>query len=810
MNTSLSAQLSAAELLDFLLKQTNTVCLLLNDGVITQVYQGYDNVKLVNNQYQLFDQLAITDKPLTDVLPTPLANIFAEQLPKLTSDNSYLSFDFTHQGDHKPYYYQTKCYLLDAPSELLLVIRSVEPHHFIAKSSSSELHQQVFENNQAIKLILDPKSGSIVDANEAAARFYGYSQTQLQTMNIAEINQLSPEQVKKELASAEREERLYFNFVHQLASGECRDVEVYSGPITLANSTLLYSIIHDVTERKKAERKLIEAEQRQRDLLNNTPSIIYYKSLDGQYIDGNQSFERTFGVSAEDFIGKTDYELMDKVAADRCRDSDLQAIAADKPLENEETIYVDGNEHTYLSIKFPLKDVEGKNYAICGISTDITERKQAERRIIQQAHYDNLTQLPNRFLALDRLNQLLKDAKRNKDKVAVLFLDLDDFKKVNDTLGHEFGDKLLIEAAARLTKVIRKSDTVGRLGGDEFIILLKGLTSAEHVQPVADNLINEFRRPFVIENRELLLTSSIGIALYPDDASTSSNLLRNADTAMYHAKSIGRNTYAYYTNEMNQDVARRLLIEEHIRNALAKDEFEVYFQPQFSAKNKRLVGAEALLRWHNPSLGNVSPAEFIPVAEQTGLIVPIGRYVIEQSLATLAKWQQLQPDLDISVNVSPRQFRDNGLVNFLAQMIEQKGIDARHLELEITEGVLMTGHKSIEQDLHTISQMGVKLAMDDFGTGYSSLSYLRKYPFNVLKIDRSFVSNLSAESTDFALIKATVAMADALGVKVIAEGVETQGQFTLLHEVGCDFIQGYLFGKPCQEAVFVEQYLSSH
>lgn len=810
MNTSLSAQLSAAELLDFLLKQTNTVCLLLNDGVITQVYQGYDNVKLVNNQYQLFDQLAITYKPLTDVLPTPLANIFAEQLPKLTSDNSYLSFDFTHQGDHKPYYYQTKCYLLDAPSELLLVIRSVEPHHFIAKSSSSELHQQVFENNQAIKLILDPKSGSIVDANEAAARFYGYSQTQLQTMNIAEINQLSPEQVKKELASAEREERLYFNFVHQLASGECRDVEVYSGPITLANSTLLYSIIHDVTERKKAERKLIEAERRQRDLLNNTPSIIYYKSLDGQYIDGNQSFERTFGVSAEDFIGKTDYELMDKVAADRCRDSDLQAIAADKPLENEETIYVDGNEHTYLSIKFPLKDVEGKNYAICGISTDITERKQAERRIIQQAHYDNLTQLPNRFLALDRLNQLLKDAKRNKDKVAVLFLDLDDFKKVNDTLGHEFGDKLLIEAAARLTKVIRKSDTVGRLGGDEFIILLKGLTSAEHVQPVADNLINEFRRPFVIENRELLLTSSIGIALYPDDASTSSNLLRNADTAMYHAKSIGRNTYAYYTNEMNQYVARRLLIEEHIRNALAKDEFEVYFQPQFSAKNKRLVGAEALLRWHNPSLGNVSPAEFIPVAEQTGLIVPIGRYVIEQSLATLAKWQQLQPDLDISVNVSPRQFRDNGLVNFLAQMIEQKGIDARHLELEITEGVLMTGHKSIEQDLHTISQMGVKLAMDDFGTGYSSLSYLRKYPFNVLKIDRSFVSNLSAESTDFALIKATVAMADALGVKVIAEGVETQGQFTLLHEVGCDFIQGYLFGKPCQEAVFVEQYLSSH
>ncbi|MBO9491865.1 EAL domain-containing protein [Endozoicomonas sp. G2_1] len=806
----MSAKLSAAELLDFLLKQSNTLCLLLNDGVITQVYQGYDNVKLVNNQYQLFKELAILDKTLTEVLPKALAKIFAEQLPKLNQRNSYLSFDFSHQGDNKPYYYQTKCYLLNAPSEVLLVVRTVEPHHFIAKSSSNELHQQVFENNQAIKLILDPKTGSIVDANEAAARFYGYSQAQLQTMNIAEINQLSPEQVKKELASAEREDRLYFNFVHQLASGECRDVEVYSGPITLANSTLLYSIIHDVTERKKAERKLLETEKRQRDMLNNTSSLIYYKHLDGRYISVNKAFEQAFGLTEADLLDKTDYDVMPRAAADVCRDADLRALSADAPLENEETVLVNGVEHTYISVKFPLKDADGKNYAICGISTDITERKQAERRIIQQAHYDNLTQLPNRFLALDRLNQLLKDAKRNKDKVAVLFLDLDDFKKVNDTLGHEFGDKLLVEAAARLTKVIRKSDTVGRLGGDEFIILLKGLTSAEHVQPVADNLINEFRRPFVIENRELLLTSSIGIALYPDDASTSSNLLRNADTAMYHAKSIGRNTYAYYTKEMNQDVARRLLIEEQIRNALEKDEFEVYFQPQFSVKNKRLVGAEALLRWHNPSLGNVSPAEFIPVAEQTGLIVPIGRYVIEQSLATLAKWQKLQPDLDISVNVSPRQFRDNGLVNFLAQMIKQNGIDARHLELEITEGVLMTGHKSIEQDLLTIGQMGVKLAMDDFGTGYSSLSYLRKYPFNVLKIDRSFVSNLSADSTDLALIKATVAMADALGVKVIAEGVETQGQFALLHDVGCDYIQGYLFGKPCQEAVFVEQYLTSH
>lgn len=810
MNTSLSAKLSAAELLDFLLKQSNTLCLLLNDGVITQVYQGYDNVKLVNNQYQLFNELAILDKTLIEVLPKALAKIFAEQLPKLNQRNSYLSFDFSHQGDNKPYYYQTKCYLLNAPSEILLVVRTVEPHHFIAKSSSNELHQQVFENNQAIKLILDPKTGSIVDANEAAARFYGYSQAQLQTMNIAEINQLSPEQVKKELASAEREDRLYFNFVHQLASGECRDVEVYSGPITLANSTLLYSIIHDVTERKKAERKLLETEKRQRDMLNNTSSLIYYKHLDGRYISVNKAFEQAFGLTEADLLDKTDYDVMPRAAADVCRDADLRALSADAPLENEETVLVNGVEHTYISVKFPLKDADGKNYAICGISTDITERKQAERRIIQQAHYDNLTQLPNRFLALDRLNQLLKDAKRNKDKVAVLFLDLDDFKKVNDTLGHEFGDKLLIEAAARLTKVIRKSDTVGRLGGDEFIILLKGLTSAEHVQPVADNLINEFRRPFVIENRELLLTSSIGIALYPDDASTSSNLLRNADTAMYHAKSIGRNTYAYYTKEMNQDVARRLLIEEQIRNALEKDEFEVYFQPQFSVKNKRLVGAEALLRWHNPSLGNVSPAEFIPVAEQTGLIVPIGHYVIEQSLATLARWQKLQPDLDISVNVSPRQFRDNGLVNFLAQMIKQNGIDARHLELEITEGVLMTGHKSIEQDLLTIGQMGVKLAMDDFGTGYSSLSYLRKYPFNVLKIDRSFVSNLSADSTDLALVKATVAMAKALGVKVIAEGVETQGQFTLLHDVGCDYIQGYLFGKPCQEAVFVEQYLTSH
>jgi len=418
----------------------------------------------------------------------------------------------------------------------------------------------------------------------------------------------------------------------------------------------------------------------------------------------------------------------------------------------------------------------------------------------QKAHFDSLTKLPNRFLSLDRLSQSLSEAQRSQTLVAVLFLDLDDFKKINDSLGHEAGDRLLLEAGERLGSVVRVGDTVGRLGGDEFIVLLGGLKESTNASHVAENLLDQFRAPFKIDGRELMLTASIGIAMYPDDGMNSSELLRNADSAMYHSKDLGRNTYSYFTEAMNREVSRRLELEEQIHGALARGEFSIAYQPQIDIDSGRINGAEALLRWSNPVLGNVSPMEFIPIAEQTGLIVPIGQYVLLEALSLVRHVHQtFDPEFRISVNLSPRQFQDPDLAGFIVNGLRQSSVTGKYLSLEITEGVLMTGHRDVQDAFTKFVDLGIGISMDDFGTGYSSLSYLRRYPFSSLKIDRSFVNDIATSSAGRELIKATVAMAHVLNLNVVAEGVETDEQLTFLKFLGCDNAQGYLLSKPLPE-----------
>jgi diguanylate cyclase (GGDEF)-like protein len=391
----------------------------------------------------------------------------------------------------------------------------------------------------------------------------------------------------------------------------------------------------------------------------------------------------------------------------------------------------------------------------------------------------------------------LNKANRNNEIVAVLFLDLDDFKKINDTLGHHSGDKLLVEAASRLCNAVRSSDTVGRLGGDEFIILLGGLRDAVDVRPVVENVLNEFRKAFRIDGRELIITATVGIAVYPNDGSQAAELLRKADSAMYHAKEQGRNTYSYFTNAMNQEVSRRLALEEQMHGALDRGEFRLSYQPQVDLGNSSMIGVETLLRWYNPVLGEVSSEEFIPIAEQTGLIVPIGQFVLTEALGMAAKWQQrYEQQFKIAVNLSPRQFRDPKLVTTIKDAIHQSGVSNKSLELEITEGVLMSGRAYIHDALSNLSDLGVRIAMDDFGTGYSSLSYLRNYPFDLLKIDRNFINDITVDPADRELVNAAIAMAHGLGLKVVAEGVETREQLVLLSAQGCEFAQGYHFSKP--------------
>lgn len=437
---------------------------------------------------------------------------------------------------------------------------------------------------------------------------------------------------------------------------------------------------------------------------------------------------------------------------------------------------------------------------------NLTDHKKQEEKIYYQAHYDMLTKLPNRFLSLDRLSQLVIKSQRNSAQFAVLFLDLDDFKKINDTLGHDLGDTLLIKAADRLNSTIREGDTVGRLGGDEFIVLLDNLSDQSDVFPIAEKLLSSFRNPFTVDGRTLHLTISLGIASYPKDGTDTSKLLRNADLAMYHAKDIGRNTYSHYTDDMNEKVLRRMQLEEQLHGALERNEFTLVYQTKTHLATNTIMGAEVLLRWHSTVLGDICPTEFIPIAEHTGEIVPIGKYVLQQALKMVKQWHKdISTEFSIAVNLSPRQFRDPDLVSFIEQNMKQLNLAGEYIELEITEGVLMEGQGFIDEAIEKLKALNIHLAMDDFGTGYSSLNYLRRYPFSVLKIDQSFISDMTVNTMDHKLISAAIAMAHSLDMKVVAEGVKTNQQFDDLKKMGCDYGQGYLFGKP----VSLEQLLKS-
>lgn len=459
-------------------------------------------------------------------------------------------------------------------------------------------------------------------------------------------------------------------------------------------------------------------------------------------------------------------------------------------------------EKTYIA---PVLDSDGSVQHLIGLKEDITLQKQQEAEILRQAHYDSLTALPNRFLSLDRLSQALKEAQRKNHRVAVLFLDLDDFKKVNDTLGHDIGDQLLIEAANRLRKGLRDEDTVGRLGGDEFIVIAGSLNEATDARSIAEVLLTQFHEAFRVQQRELLITASIGIACFPDDGNTPTELLRNADTAMYKSKEIGRNTYQFYTDSLNERVARRLAIEEQMHGALERNEFAVVYQPLLDIESHRIVGAEALLRWKNQALGDLSPTEFIPVSEQTGMILNQGYFVLGEAVRVLRRLcDEFDHPFRISVNVSPRQFFDQQLPEKVRLLLERNRLAGDQVQLEITEGVLMSGHVDVENALLRLRKLGLRLAIDDFGTGYSSLSYLRRFHFDTLKIDRSFVRDIETDPADRELIMATIAMAHGLGLVTVAEGVETEQQLAYLRERGCDIAQGYLVGKPMPEQALLD------
>jgi len=490
----------------------------------------------------------------------------------------------------------------------------------------------------------------------------------------------------------------------------------------------------------------------------------------------------------------------------------IATLDARKPFRDLELCRINHTgEKTWTSTAGePVFDRSGRFKGYRGIGKDITARKAAEERIQYLAHHDALTALPNRTMFGELLHTTLALAQRHHRKFAVMFIDLDRFKIINDTLGHEAGDELLTEASHRLRQAVRESDIVARLGGDEFVILLQEIDGIAQVEMVAQRVLSSVTKPLMIADQECRVTASIGISVYPEGGQSEQELMKNADIAMYHAKESGKNNYQFYSNQRNVPSLERLALETSLRKALAREEFLLHYQAKLDLHTNRITGVEALLRWQHPDLGMVSPAKFIPLAEETGLIVPIGKWVLRTACAQTVAWQREGlPPVCMAVNISARQFHDERLLDDVRQALAETGLEPHLLELELTESMVMQDITRATRVLAAIKGLGVRLAIDDFGVGYSSLANIKRFPIDTLKLDRSFIRGIPADSEDKAITEAIIAMGRTLSLTVVAEGVETREQQAFLQQHACDEMQGFYFNKPIGATEFSE-FLRSH
>jgi diguanylate cyclase (GGDEF)-like protein len=446
------------------------------------------------------------------------------------------------------------------------------------------------------------------------------------------------------------------------------------------------------------------------------------------------------------------------------------------------------------------RGADGRAQRVIGVVMDITDRKVAEQRIAHMAHHDALTGLPNRVLLRDRIQQAIAQAHRNGMQIAVLFIDLDRFKTINDSLGHQLGDRLLQSVASRILVCVREGDTVSRVGGDEFVIVIPAIESSSDASSVASKILEVLGNAFHLHGNDLHVAASIGTSMYPGDGSDAETLMRNADTAMYHAKDSGRGNFQFFTQHMNVAAQQRLSLENALRRSIEEREFELHYQPIFDLGDRSIVGCEALLRWNRPGGATVQPSEFIATAEESGLIVPIGEWVLREALKQARSWQSPGRPVRIAINVSARQLARSTFVERLRRLIHEFGMDPGLIELEVTESVIIEGAGEARAALDQIAELGVGLAIDDFGTGYSGLAYLKRLPIDTVKIDQSFVRDLTIDPDDAAIVTAIVAMARGLGIGVVAEGVETEEQLAELQRLGCLRAQGYLLARPMSAA----------
>ena len=671
-----------------------------------------------------------------------------------------------------------------------------------ALRESEEKYRLLFNNERDAIAVVDGESTRILEANEAFSQLSGYTNEEAKQLYVRDVS-----------ADAEGSKRSIKNvLVHGVERVPARRfrrkdgseiwVELGLNSFVWRGRQLVTSIIRDITDKKKAEESALLWAK----VLEDSAEGIVITDADRRILTVNKAFSTLTGYSPQEIIG-ADPRILKSGRHDAAFYHVLWRTIRESGQWQGEIWNRKKNGELYLewlSIT-AVRNAEGQLTHYVGIFSDITERKESADRIQFLASHDSLTALPNRLLMNDLIRQAVAASRRKETMLALLFLDLDRFKTINDSLGHSVGDGLLQRVAERLTDCVREGDTVARLGGDEFLVMLPELTRSPDAAVVADKIITAMRAQVVVDGHELTITASIGISIYPHDGADVATLIKNADAAMYHAKERGRNNYQFFTPDMNARAFESLSMEMSLRGALERSEFTLHYQPQVDTGSGRIVGVEALIRWQHRDLGSVSPARFIPVAEEHGLIVSIGEWVLRSACSQVRRWlDEGLPAVPVAVNMSAVQFRQSDLAKRVAAILAECGIAPRYLELELTESIIMREAEQAIAVLQELSQMGVSLSIDDFGTGYSSLSYLRRFPIHKLKIDRSFVSDITTNPDAAAIATAIIGMGRSLKLRVIAEGVETAEQLAFLQSHQCDELQGFLLGRPIEAEDFSE------
>jgi diguanylate cyclase (GGDEF)-like protein/PAS domain S-box-containing protein len=698
-------------------------------------------------------------------------------------------------------------------------VQDITANKFVERKLS--LTQYAMDHVSEAAFLLD-KDGRFSYVNHSACTSFGYSRDELLAMSLGDVtHSLSPVSLPDRLASLKDTGTQRFETVYLRRDGQRLQVEIVADFLVFDDDEYVFAVARDISAIKEAQAEI----ERQHNLLQAVVDGVSdpIMMIDSDYNVGlmNRAARHTAPEFALALSQPKCYQVSHH-ANEPCTGNehpcplrDVFETGKTHRVEHEHPV---GNhvEKIYQILANPMLDSEGEVIGVIESYRDVSEYRnlleklrENESRLAHIAHHDNLTGLPNRLLFVDRLQQAIIKARRSQSLIALMFLDLDRFKEVNDSYGHQVGDKLLSLASTRLRRHIREEDTAARIGGDEFTIILDSIDKAQDAGTVAEKLLLAFQQPFEIDDKTFFLTTSIGISIYPQDGTDANTLIRNADSAMYNAKEYGRNLFRYYREEMTATAMERVVMETSLRGALEQEAFELYYQPQIDMRSGELVGLEALVRWNHPQQGLLAPSKFIPMAEETGLILPIGEWILHQACQQARIWLDRglnRSRISVNCNLSGRQIESEVFHHTVLKIIEETGIEPDLLELEITESSLMDDPQSSSRMLDKLCDIGVRLAIDDFGTGYSSLAYLKALPISTLKIDQSFVRDIMADTDDAAITRAVIALGSSLRMQVIAEGVETEEQAEFLLREGCHIGQGFLFARPMPALEF-ENYL---